>query len=53
VAEIALKVLTLVPINMYKRERKTAQSITLKNEKAAIQGICPVCGTIVFRMGKA
>jgi hypothetical protein len=38
---------------MYKREIKTAQSITLKNEKPAIQGICPVCGTKVFRIGKA
>jgi len=38
---------------MYKREIKTAQSITLKNEKPAIQGICPVRGTKVFRMGKA
>jgi len=45
--------LTSVPINMYKREIKTAQSITLKNGKPAIQGICPVYGTNVFRMGKA
>jgi len=37
---------------MYKGELKTAQSITLKNEKPAIQGICPVCGAKVFRMGK-
>jgi len=37
---------------MYKREIKTAQSIILKNEKPAIQGICPVCGTNAFRMGK-
>jgi hypothetical protein len=38
---------------MYKREIKTAQSITLKNGKPAIQEICPVCRTNVFRMGKA
>jgi hypothetical protein len=38
---------------MYNREIKTAQSITLKNEKPAIQGICPVCRTKVFRIGKA
>jgi len=38
---------------MYKGELKTAQSITLKNGKPAIQGICPVCGVKVFRMGKA
>jgi len=37
---------------MYKREIKTAQSITLKNGKPSIQGICPVCGTKIFRMGK-
>jgi hypothetical protein len=34
---------------MYKREIKNAQSIILKNGKPAIQGICPVCGTKVFR----
>jgi hypothetical protein len=38
---------------MYKREIKNAQSIILKNKKLAIQGICPVCGTKVFRIGKA
>jgi len=38
---------------MYKREIKTAQSITLKNGKPVIRGICPVCGTNVFRIGKA
>jgi hypothetical protein len=38
---------------MYKREPKTAQSITLKNRNPAIQGVCPVCGTKVFGIGKA
>jgi hypothetical protein len=38
---------------MYKREIKTTQSINIKNERPAIQGICPVCGINVFRMGKA
>jgi len=36
-----------------KREIKNAQNITLKNGKPAIQGICSVCGTKVFRMGRA
>jgi hypothetical protein len=31
---------------------KNAQNTTLKNRKPAIQGICPVRGTKVFRMGK-
>jgi hypothetical protein len=38
---------------MYKREIKNAQSITLKNGNSVIQGMCPVCGTKVFRIGKA
>jgi Zn finger protein HypA/HybF involved in hydrogenase expression len=36
-----------------KREMKDAKSITMKNGKAAIQGICPTCGTKMFRIGKA
>jgi len=32
-----------------KERDKKAQSITLENGKPAIQGICPVCGTKVFR----
>jgi hypothetical protein len=36
-----------------KREIKNAQNITLKNGKPAIQGICSVCETKVFRMGRA
>jgi len=35
-----------------KRKIETAQSITIKNEKPAIQGNCPVHRTNVFRMGK-
>jgi hypothetical protein len=46
-------VLTSVPINMYKREIKIAQSITIRKGNPAIQRICPVCGTNGFRMGKA
>jgi hypothetical protein len=36
-----------------KREIKNPKAVTLKNGKPAVQGICPVCGTKVFRIGKA
>ena len=36
-----------------KREMKDAKSITMKNEKPATQGVCPVCGTKMFRIGKS
>ena len=36
-----------------KREMKDARSITMKNGKPATQGTCPVCGTKMFRIGKA
>ena len=36
-----------------KREMKDPQSITMKNGKPATQGTCPVCGTKMFRIGKA
>ncbi len=35
-----------------KREMNNARAITMKNGKPAIQGICPVCGTKMFRIGK-
>lgn len=35
-----------------KREIRNPQSITLKNKRPAIRGVCPVCGTKVFRIGK-
>jgi len=34
-------------------EIKNPQNVTLKNGKPAIKGICPNCGTSVFRIGKA
>ncbi len=34
-------------------EIKDPQNVTLKNGKAAIKGVCPNCGTSVFRIGKA
>ncbi len=36
-----------------KREMKEAKAITMKNGKPATQGICPVCGTKMFRIGKS
>ena len=36
-----------------KREIKNAKSITMKNGSPATQGICSVCGTKVFRIGKS
>ena len=34
-----------------KKEMKNAKAITMKNGKPATQGICPSCGTKVFRIG--
>jgi hypothetical protein len=34
-----------------KRDMKTPTNITMKNGKKAVQGICPVCGTKLFRIG--
>ena len=36
-----------------KREMKEAKSITMKNGKPATQGVCPACGTKMFRIGKS
>jgi len=35
-----------------KREMKDARSVIMKNRKPAVRGICPVCGTKMFRIGK-
>jgi len=35
-----------------KREIKNPKAITMKNGKPATQGVCPVCGTKTFRIGK-
>ena len=35
------------------REIKDAQTITMKNGKPAVTGTCPVCGTKIFKIGKA
>lgn len=34
-----------------KREIKEAKAITMKNGRPAKQGICPDCGTKIFKIG--
>ncbi len=36
-----------------KKQMKSAKAITMKNGKPATQGVCPTCGTKMFRIGKA
>ncbi len=36
-----------------KRDIKDPVSVTLKNGRPAVRGTCSVCGTKVFRIGKA
>ncbi|MBV8301348.1 MAG: hypothetical protein JOY68_05455 [Candidatus Dormibacteraeota bacterium] len=35
------------------REMQNPQAITMKNGKPAVTGTCPVCGTKMFKIGKA
>ena len=35
-----------------KREIQDARAITMKNGRPATQGVCPICGTKIFRIGK-
>ena len=35
-----------------KREMKDPKSIIMKNKRPATRGVCPVCGTKMFRIGK-
>jgi hypothetical protein len=35
-----------------KKEMRNARPITMKNGKPATQGVCPSCGTKMFRIGK-
>jgi len=35
-----------------KREMKNARSITMKNGRPATEGVCSVCGTKMYRIGK-
>jgi predicted RNA-binding Zn-ribbon protein involved in translation (DUF1610 family) len=34
------------------REIKNPQTVTLKNKRHAVKGVCPVCGTKLYRIGK-
>jgi len=49
----------VVPMQAYcmkcrtKREMKDDKAITMKNGRPATQGVCPTCGTKMFRIGKA
>lgn len=36
-----------------KQEMQNPQQITMKNGKPATTGTCPVCGTKMFKIGKA
>ncbi|XUX00315.1 MAG: DUF5679 domain-containing protein [Dehalogenimonas sp.] len=36
-----------------KRVMKNAKAITMKNGRPATQGVCPVCSTKMFKIGKA
>ena len=35
-----------------KREMSSQQAITMKNGRLATRGVCPVCSTKMFRIGK-
>ena len=35
-----------------KKEMKETRAITMKNGRPATQGVCPACGTKMFRIGK-
>jgi Domain of unknown function (DUF5679) len=36
-----------------KKEIKDAKSITMKNGRPATEGVCPTCGTKIFKIGKS
>ena len=36
-----------------KKEMKNSKAITMKNGKPASKGVCPTCGTSMFRIGAA
>ncbi len=35
------------------REMRNPQPVTLKNGRPAVKGTCPVCGTVMYRIGKS
>jgi hypothetical protein len=36
-----------------KKQIKDAKEITMKNGRPATEGVCPDCGTTIFKIGKA
>ena len=36
-----------------KKEIKNAKQVTMKNGRPATEGVCPDCGTKIFKIGKA
>ena len=36
-----------------KKEMRNPKAITMKNGRPATQGLCPTCGTKMFRIGKS
>ena len=36
-----------------KREMDSPTQITMKNGRPATQGVCPLCGTKMFKIGKS
>jgi hypothetical protein len=36
-----------------KREMKNSKAVTMKNGKPATEGVCPTCGTKMFKIGAA
>ena len=36
-----------------KREMRNTQAVTMKNGRPATRGVCPVCSTTMFRIGKS
>lgn len=35
-----------------KQEMQNEEEVTMKNGKPAMKGVCPVCGTGMYRIGK-
>jgi hypothetical protein len=36
-----------------RREMKNSKAVTMKNGKPATEGVCPTCGTKMFKIGAA
>lgn len=56
-AEAAEKEASTMPEGYCVKERKKveiqdAKQVTMKNGRPAIQGVCPDCGTKIFKIGK-